>query len=200
MTVHGRLPWPAPSELGETARALYDRITGGPRATGPRAFPLTDEDGRLQGPFNAMLLSPEVGTALQELGAAIRYRSSLPARAREIAILELSVLRRSSFEWYAHALAGKQAGLTDAEIAALHEGTAAATLDATETLVRRLVGTLVRERDLDDATYASAAETLGPRELMELIALVGYYDLLALSLRVCRTPLPAGAPPAFDER
>ena len=199
MTAHGRLPWPAPHELDTKARALYDHITGGPRANGPRAFPLTDEDGRLQGPFNAMLLSPEVGTALQELGAAIRYRSSLPARAREIAILEISVLRRSSFEWFAHARAGKQAGLTDAEIAALHDGATATTLDAAETLVRDLVRTLVRERDLDDDAYAAAAETLGQREFMELIALVGYYDLLALSLRVCRTPLPAGTAPAFDE-
>jgi hypothetical protein len=65
--------------------------------------------------------------------------------------------------------------------------------------VRDLVRTLVRERDLDDDAYAAAAETLGQREFMELIALVGYYDLLALSLRVCRTPLPAGTAPAFDE-
>jgi 4-carboxymuconolactone decarboxylase len=199
VSAHGRLPWPAPDELDAPARKLYDHITGGPRADGPRAFPLTDEGGRLQGPFNAMLLSPEVGTALQELGAAIRYRSSLPARTREIAILELSVLRRSSFEWYAHARVGKQAGLTDTEIAALHDGAPVTTLDDTETLVRELVRTLVRERDLDDRTYTAASAKLGRRELMELIALVGYYDLLALSLRVWRTPLPAGTPPAFND-
>jgi 4-carboxymuconolactone decarboxylase len=196
---HGRLPWPTPDELDAPARKLYDHITGGPRADGPRAFPLTDEDGRLQGPFNAMLLSPEVGTALQELGAAIRYRSSLPARAREIAILELSVLRRSSFEWYAHARVGKQAGLTDAEIAAIHDGAAVTTLDHTETLVRELVRALVHERDLDDDRFAEASAKLGRRALMELIALAGYYDLLALSLRVWRTPLPAGTPPAFND-
>jgi 4-carboxymuconolactone decarboxylase len=198
MKEHGRLPWFAPGELGASARALYDRIAGGARAQGPRAFALTEPDGRLNGPFNAMLLNPEVGNALQELGAAIRYRSGLPDRAREIAILEVSVLRRSSFEWYAHARVGKHAGLTDAEIAAIHDGAAAATLDATETLVRELVRTLLRERDLDDATYAAAAGALGDVVLSDLIALVGYYDLLALSLRVWRTPLPAGTASAFD--
>jgi 4-carboxymuconolactone decarboxylase len=198
MKEHGRLPWFAPGELGANARALYDRIAGGARAQGPRAFALTEPDGRLNGPFNAMLLNPEVGNALQELGAAIRYRSGLTDRAREIAILEVSVLRRSSFEWYAHARVGKHAGLTDAEIAAIHDGAAAATLDATETLVRELVRTLLRERDLDDATYAAAAGVLGDVVLSDLIALVGYYDLLALSLRVWRTPLPAGTPSAFD--
>ena len=194
---HGRLPWPAPHELDAGARALYDRIAGGVRAQGPQAFALTDEDGRLHGPFNALLVSPEIGTAIQELGAAIRYKSGLTARAREIAILELSVLRRSAFEWYAHERVGKQAGLTDAEIAALHAGVTAPTLDATETLVRELVRTLVRERDIDDVTFARAENAVGERVLMDVIALVGYYDLLALSLRVWRTPLPAGAEAPF---
>lgn len=59
--------------------------------------------------------------------------------------------------------------------------------------MHELTGTLVRERDLDDAAFARARAELGERMLMELIALVGYYDLLALSMRVWRTPLPAGA-------
>lgn len=197
MAQHGRLPWFAPQDLDPPARALYDAITGGPRAQGARAFPLTDEDGRLNGPFNAMLVSPEVGTALQELGAAIRYRTSLGARAREIAILEVSVLRRCSFEWYAHERVGRQAGLTGEEIAALHAARDAPSFTAEESLVRELARTLLRERDLDDAAFARAEQALGTRVLMELIALVGYYDLLALSLSVWRTPLPAGAPPAF---
>ena len=197
MEEHGRLPWFAPHELDPSARTLYDRIVGGPRSSGPRTFALTDEAGRLNRPFNAMLLSPEVGTALQELGAAIRYRSGLTPRERELAILEISVLRRSSFEWFAHELVGKQAGLTEAEIQALHDGAPAPTLDATETLVRELVRAFLRDRDLDDATFAAAAKALGTRVLMELIALVGYYELLALSLRVWRTPLPAGAEQPF---
>ena len=67
MNDHGRLHWFAPDELDAAQRALYDVITGGARANGPRAFALTDERGRLNGPFNAMLLSPDVGATLQEL-------------------------------------------------------------------------------------------------------------------------------------
>src|SRR5215469_12111400 len=119
---HGRLPWLAPEALSEDQRKLYDLIVGGPRGKGPRAFPLTDETGRLNGPFNAMLVSPEVGTAVQELGAAIRYRSSLPDRARELAILELAALRRCAFEWYAHERVGRNVGLTDDELEAVRTG------------------------------------------------------------------------------
>lgn len=193
----GRLDWYEPHELDGDARQLYDRITGGPRARGPQALPLTDDAGRLEGPFNALLVSPEIGTAVQELGTAIRYRGALSDRAREIAILEVAALHRSEFEWYAHERLGRRAGLTGAEIAALRDGVPAPTFDRVESLVRTIVRTLVRERDLDDASYRDASDVLGNPLLMELVALVGYYELLALNLRVWRTPLPDGAEPVF---
>lgn len=193
----GRLDWYEPHELDGHARQLYDRITGGPRARGPQALPLTDDAGRLEGPFNALLVSPEIGTAVQELGTAIRYRGALSDRAREIAILEVAALHRSEFEWYAHERLGRRAGLTGAEIAALRDGVAAPSFDRVESLVRTVVRALVRERDLDDASYHDASDVLGNALLMELVALVGYYELLALNLRVWRTPLPDGAEPVF---
>jgi hypothetical protein len=186
-----------PDELSPEQRRLYDAITQGPRSKGPQLVPLTDGEGRLEGPFNAFLLSPDVGTALQELGSTIRYRTALSDRAREIAILELSVHRRADFEWYAHARIGSAAGLSDDEIAGIRRRKKIPTLDPVETLVRRLVRTLLRERDLDRAAFAEAHNVLGARALMDLIALVGYYDLIALSLRVWRTPLPEGETSPF---
>jgi alkylhydroperoxidase family enzyme len=194
---HGRLPWFKPDQLAASARDLYDRIAAGPRAQGPQAFELSDEQGRLHGPFNALLVSPEVGAAVQELGVAIRYKSDLTPRAREIAILELAVLRRSAFEWYAHERVGKAAGLTGTEVSALRAGEPAPTFSPAEALVRATVRLLVREHDLDDDQFTAVAQALGERGVMDLIALVGYYELLALSLRVWRTPLPLGAERAF---
>ena len=71
----------APSELTAEQSALYAAITGGPRAQGPQHFALTAEDGSLRGPFDLMLRSPAVGTAQQELGAAIRYRAGFTDRS-----------------------------------------------------------------------------------------------------------------------
>lgn len=186
-----------PDELSPEQRRLYDAITQGPRSKGPQLVPLMDAEGRLEGPFNALLLSPDVGTALQELGSTIRYRTALSDRAREIAILEVSAHRRADFEWYAHERIGRAAGLSDDEIAAIRRGKKIATLDAVETLVRRLVRMLLRERDLDRAAFEEARDLLGARALMDLIALVGYYDTIALSLRVWRTPLPEGETAPF---
>ena len=186
-----------PDELSPEQRRLYDAITQGPRSKGPQLVPLMDAEGRLEGPFNAFLLSPDVGTALQEVGATIRYRTALSDRAREIAILEVSAHRRADFEWYAHERIGRAAGLSEDEITAIRRGKKIATLDPGETLVRRLVRMLLRERDLDRAAFEEARDVLGARALMDLIALVGYYDTIALSLRVWRTPLPEGETSPF---
>lgn len=196
--MHGRLPWPTPAELDESRRAVYDAIAGGPRAAGPQAFRLTGTDGRLEGPFNAMLVSPGVGLALQDLGAAVRYRTSLSDRAREIAILALAALRRSDFEWYAHERVGRRAGLTEEELASLLAGENPGSLSGNETLLLRTTRLLATAGDLDDDAFASAEEGLGREQLAELVVLVGYYDLLALSLRVWRTPLPAGETSPFS--
>jgi 4-carboxymuconolactone decarboxylase len=195
--MHGRLPWPTPAELDEPRRAVYDAIAGGPRATGPQSFRLTDDEGRLEGPFNAMLVSPGVGLALQDLGAAVRYRTSLTDRAREIAILALAALRRSDFEWYAHERVGRRAGLTDEEMSALLTGDDPSSLSDDETVLLRTTRLLGTAGDLDDDAFATAEAVLGREQLAELLVLVGYYDLLALSLRVWRTPLPAGESSPF---
>jgi alkylhydroperoxidase family enzyme len=194
----GRLAWYEPHELTVEARELYDRIAGGPRAQGRQAFPLTDEAGRLNGPFNAMLVNPQVGTHVQELGSAIRYRTALTDRVREIAILEVAVVRKSAFEWYAHERVGRLAGITDDEFGALLAGTDAPTFDANERIARAVVHALIATRDLDDALFAQARTALGEVALADLIALAGYYDLLSLSLAAWRTPLPAGAESVFE--
>ncbi|SEG91942.1 4-carboxymuconolactone decarboxylase [Thermomonospora echinospora] len=195
---HGRLPWYDPADLDDARRAVHDEIAGGPRAAGPQAFRLTGPGGRLEGPFNAMLIAPGVGGPLQRLGAAIRYATGLPDRWREIAILEVAVARRSDFEWYAHERVGRAAGLTDDELAALRTGHDAPDLDDAERTVRQVCRALLTERDLDDVLYERAITDLGLERLYELVVLVGYYDTLALSLRVFRTPLPDGEPPVFD--
>ena len=186
----GRLPHPTPAELTDEQRAVYDEITGGPRGSGP--FRLTDDEGRLHGPFNAMLVNPRLGLTVQQLGADIRYRSTLEAREREIAILALAHLRDSDFEWYAHERVGVVIGMTREELDSLDEGGTPASFSDRERVVLAATRALVTERDLDDATYADALRLLGRTTLADLITLVGYYDLLALALRTWRVPLPDG--------
>ncbi|PRY45004.1 carboxymuconolactone decarboxylase family protein [Umezawaea tangerina] len=187
-----RLPRPVPADLDADQRALYDTITGGPRARGPQRFRLTDDDGRLNGPFNAMLVAPPLGHALQGLGAAIRYETTLDVRVRELAILAVAGKWDSAFERHGHEPIARDAGVSEDQLAALRAFTMPSDLaDDAERCALDVVFALLREEDLDDAAYAEAVSTIGNRMVFELTALVGYYATLALQLRVFRVSPPA---------
>ena len=174
-----------PEHLSGAQRALRDEITNGPRADGPQHFDLVGQDGSLQGPFNAFLLSPALGSALAALGTAVRYASGLSPRTREAAILMVAARWDCAFERMAHEAVGLAAGLTDAEVTALRDGDVPAYTDPREATCARLVAAMLRG-DVDDATWAKDAETVGPELVFELSTLVGYYSTLALQLRIFR--------------
>ena len=183
MTEH-RLPRLRPDELSPPQRALYDTIAGGPRASGP--FALVGDDGSLEGPFNAMLLQPALGEALQALGGAVRYRTALSPRSREIAILTVARVWDSAFERRAHEAVAGAAGMSPAELAALRDGDPSVFPDPHERLVLSVATALASRRDLTDDEYSAAVDGLGLPLLFELTTLVGYYSTLALQLRVFR--------------
>lgn len=190
---YGRVHWYVPEELDDQQREYYERLLAGPRG----AASLVDEEGRLFGAFNARLLDPPVGTALQELGAALRFRTQLPARAREIVILEVARSERCEYEWAAHAEAGRAAGLTDDEIAGLRAGARVSSLSREEARVRAVTQILVAQRDLTDDEFAAAERDIGVVYLFDIVSLVGYYQHTAMALRVWRTPLREGTPETF---
>ena len=184
-----RIPKLEPSALDDDQRVLYDAIAGGRRAQGPQLFRLADTQGRLEGPFNAFLLQPRLGSALQALGSAVRYDTGLDDRCREIAILVVAARWRSDFEWYAHEAVARSVGLTAPDLAAIRTGRHEA-LTGPEAVVARTAHALVTRGDLDDAEYREAVGHLGTPGLFELLTLVGYYATLALQLRVFRVPAP----------
>jgi 4-carboxymuconolactone decarboxylase len=196
VTPRRRLRPRLPAELDDAQRALYDELISGPRATDPRHFPLVAADGGLEGPFDAFLLQPLLGERLQALGAAIRFRTGLTDRCREIAILTVAWAWRSAFEWYAHERIGTSVGITDRELDAIRAGRAADTArnwpDAVERTTLLVARSLVEVGDLDDGLYADAVALLGEVQLFELVTLVGYYASLAMQLRVFRVPAPDG--------
>lgn len=184
-----------PTELTEDQRTVYQAIAGGRRAQGPQLFRLRDADGGLEGPFNAFLLQPRLGGALQAVGSAVRYETALSDRAREIAILLVAAHWDSGFEWYAHEAVGRHVGLTDTELDALRTTDSATLAAAFTDPVERAVATcthhLLVDGDLGDEAFADAVAVLHPSGIFELTTLVGYYATLALQLRVFRVATPA---------
>ncbi len=179
-----------PHELTDAQRGVYDSIAGGPRAAGPQRFRLTDDEGRLEGPFNGFLLQPALGDRMQALGSAIRYETALSDRAREIAILVVAAHWDSDFEQYAHEAIGRAIGMSEAELAAIRAADDAVWTDPVDLAVARITRSLVEAGDLDDDTYALALDVGGEAGVFELLVLVGYYGTLAMQLRVFRVITP----------
>lgn len=180
-----RLPPYSPDDLDPARRALHVAVTGGPRAR--EAARLVDADGRLRGPFRAMLLHPPLGGALAALGAALRAHSVLPAALREIAILTVAARWGSLFEGYVHRPAARAAGLAASTVDALAAGQLPRLDDPAQAVTLATVRRLAAGDGLDEAAYAAAVEHLGEAGLFELTTIVGYYATLALQMRVFDT-------------
>lgn len=193
-----RLDLITPADLDDAQRAVYDAITSGPRASQAGTVPITDEAGRLVGPFAVMLLAPEVGNAMQQVGAKIRFAAALTARERELAILTVAGHLRSDFERLAHEPAARTAGLTQAQVNAALSGLVPDGVTDSEVLVCQLARAMTVDRTLPDEGYAAGISVLGRERLADLTWLVGYYSALALSLAVFRPFLPESfAPESF---
>ncbi len=178
-----RMPRLTPDVLDGDQLALYRAIAEGPRAQGRQFFALRDPDGALRGPFQTFLLSPALGESIQQLGSAIRFSTELTPRIRELAILAVAAAMGSQFEWDSHHPIAEFAGLRD--LAALARGDEPAGLDRDEALALRVARRSL-EGDIQDDLWSEAQEALGRARLFEIVALTGYYRMLAVQLRVFR--------------
>ncbi|MUL80667.1 MULTISPECIES: carboxymuconolactone decarboxylase family protein [unclassified Mycolicibacterium] len=184
-----RLTQLTPEQLSSAQRSVYDGITGGDRLKGTQHFPVVAVDGSLNGPFGIMLHAPGVGSALQELGAAIRYQAGLSGRIREIAILLVGSALRSDFEWWAHERVGRAVGLTEDELGQLSEGRFQ-TADVVEQTSADLCTSLLENNAVTEQEYARYADVLGVEAIIELTTLVGYYRTLAQLMAVFDIGIP----------
>lgn len=187
------------SSLDDEQRALFDVIAGSERDGQRPPKPRVGPDGALEGPFNAQLYNPAVGAAFHRLADAVRYRSHLTDRQRELAILLVASAWDSAYERYAHEAIGRAVGLTDDEVAAVAAGRVPDGLSGEDAVVARTGRRLAIGDDLSDEEYDEAVRVLGERKLVELVMLVGVYAATALQLRVFRVRPPEGAG-GSDER
>jgi 4-carboxymuconolactone decarboxylase len=189
-----RLHHHRPEELDPAQRALYDVLTSGERKAVhdslDAAVRMTDADGRLQGPFNAMLVHPNLGTALQEVSRRLRFEGRLPARAREIVILVVAASEQSDFEWAAHEAIARSIGVDDDVVEALASENETDLDDPVEEASLLLARSLVHQGDIDDETYARVQPILGDDGIFEVSTTVGIYQLLAQQMRIFRVPAP----------
>ena len=182
-----------PEDLTPEQKVMADAIRSGPRAQLKNSA--AARPGPLGGPFNVWLRTPGVGNRIQALGEELRFRSSLPSKLNEFAIIITARQWTSQYEWFAHHRLAMEAGLNPAIAEAVAQGKRPTGMDADEALVYDVSTELHQTQGLSDATYQRALERFGERGVVDLIAVNGFYVLVSMCLNVDRTPLPDGHKP-----
>jgi 4-carboxymuconolactone decarboxylase len=139
------------------------------------------------GPFIPLLASPELMPRVAALGEYLRYRSSLPPRLSELAILITAAQWRQRFEWDIHAPLAHQAGISRDAIEALWNGKTPVALEGDQQALYDLCIALHRERQADADTIARATKLLGRQGVIDAIGICGYYAMLAMVLNTAST-------------
>jgi 4-carboxymuconolactone decarboxylase len=186
-----RFPVLTPARLTPAQRRLARALLAGPRGEGKAGREAVQQLLR-RGPFNAWMRSPALGEHLQKAGEYIRFKTSLPKRLNELAILITARHWTSQFEWYAHRLLALKAGLRPLIIDQLALRRRPRGMKRDEAAVYEFCTQLHRTKTVTDAAYRRAVALVGEQGVMDLIGASGYYTLVSMTLNVARVPLPAG--------
>ena len=172
-------------ELSPQQKAAWDEVVAGPRK-------------KMHGPFFIWLHSPELLSRGEKLGLYARFQSSLPQRLSELCILMIAAHWKAAGEWIDHAPIAMELGVESHALEALRKGLPAEFKNSDERAAYELAQELLNKRDVSDATYARVKAVLGERAILDLVAVLGYYSLIAMSMKTFALQAEGDADP-FQE-
>jgi len=175
----------AREDMSPQQKEAHDKVLASPR-------------GRFVGPYLAWIRNPRLVEVAEAHGAFCRYESSPPDRLRELAILVAARHWNAQVEWWAHHPIALRAGLDPAVAEAIRQRQRPRFAQADEEIVHDLALELLATTRVSDALYARALETFGETMLVELVAIIGNYCTVALTLNCFEIETPDGSRPLDD--
>ncbi|HEY2136699.1 MAG TPA: carboxymuconolactone decarboxylase family protein [Xanthobacteraceae bacterium] len=173
----------APDQLNDAQKKVADRI-------------LKVSSAGLGGPYSMLLRSPELATRYLGMTDYLRFETSLPHRLNELAILIEARLWDAQYEWWAHYPIALKAGVSEAVANDIKEGRRPTTMKPDEEVVYDVCVELLRDRHLGDATFRRAKEVLGEQQVVDLVAVAGFYVMVSSVIIAGEIGVPNGeAPP-----
>lgn len=171
-----------------------DRLTLEQKTVCDEIFRITGRS--ITGPFAPLLPAPHVAAAAVQMFDAFRSKRKLEERLFEFFILVIARQWSSQFEWHTHEQRAIDAGLAAETAADVRDGRVPATMREDERMVYDVTTELQQSRSLSEGSFNRALEILKDRELVvELIAGIGFYTMVAIVLNSFDVPIPAGKTP-----
>ena len=177
--------------LSEKQQQVLNAIEQGPRGASRPGIGLI-------GPFGAWVRAPSVGNAIQAVGEAVRFNGSLPENIKEVVICTVGVFYRSKFEFSAHRALALKAGVSKAALNQLSVGQDP-DFSGNEQIAYTIASQMLNQHSILDDTYKHGLEVFGETAMIELVATVGYYCLISLTLNAFEIPLEEGMTDPFPD-
>jgi 4-carboxymuconolactone decarboxylase len=155
---------PAPTAASEEARAVEARIL--------------ETRGEITGLYRILLNSPAVCAGWEQLLTAIRQKTGVPPRLRELIILRVAVLNGAPYEFTAHIPHARKAGISDAEMEAVKSGTISGFGDL-EQRVLSYTDAMTRDVQVPDNLFLPIQAAFDAQGLVELTATIAAYNMVS---------------------
>ncbi|MDA2893695.1 carboxymuconolactone decarboxylase family protein [Mycolicibacterium sp. BiH015] len=126
-----------------------------------------------------LLRHPKLTRAFLRFNFHLLYGSTVPARVRELAVLRVAHLTNCEYEWRHHVDMGREAGLSDDDIAGIERGELSDDLDRA---VLSAVDELHQDSVVSDPTWSVLAEHFDEHQLMDFVFTIGCYGSLAMAI------------------
>jgi 4-carboxymuconolactone decarboxylase len=183
-----RLPKLDENSLTADQRALAQSIASGPRG-----------QFKMSGPFAIFLHSPTFGELAQKLGGHLRFKTRVPPRLSEFAILCTAQHWKAQYEWAMHAPMAEKAGVKPETVRDIQAGRAPKQAPRDEMAIYAFVTELYASRRVSTGTYNKVKKLLGDAGVVDLVGILGYYAMVSMTLNTFKAPLPQGMKAPFKE-
>lgn len=172
-----RIQLPEVDGMTPLQRTIHDEAAGGRR-------------GHVPAPMIAWLQNPELARRAQRLGELLRYDTTLPPRLSELAILVVARHWRSHYEWRVHKEEALRAGVSADVVRSIGLRVTPPLETSAERAVYRITASLMETRGVPEPLFTEGVTALTERGLVELVGIVGYYTLVAMTLNTFEIGLP----------
>jgi len=144
--------------------------------------------------FRVLLHHPRLARWLSELLLGLLGQGELDPRLRELMIMRVGWVTRSDYEWSQHWRIAQRVGLSERDLLGVRDWERHDAFGPAERSVLALVDEVIGTGAVTDLTWAACREHVAgdPRILLELLAVVGLWQMVSAHLRSLGVPLDDG--------
>jgi len=165
-----------------------------PRLSELFAKGLTGPEGDPLNIFGVLGNHPDMLKRWLVFATHVLSKNTLSPRDRELLILRTGWNCGSKYEWGQHVAIARDCGISDHEIESVKEGPSASSWSSHDRMLLVAADELHQHQTLSDHAWNGLTATYSTEQVLDVIATVGNYHLVAMFLNSTGVPLDAGVP------